>query len=270
MSPFCTINSFSLTHRINEGHRVPCQFKNLSASPNAARMICKNLNAKLAFKKISFNPPFQPSDVEQVSSYDRSIAYFIRFYLRDILTSDHLHVWFSIQTKPLDHLENRKQTVRKPAPDDICAAYSFGAMLNHSTFIEHTDERHLGRINVHKTARAIKIHTNTHCFTMPFEDVDGQILINHLTGDASVHVVFMLKASPSIEYLKGPNNRLTDELGLCSDLLVRFFPASDAWTFLHDLPIAGYSQGSYDHVFHLNFTHLWVCLNMVQSMTRTV
>ena len=50
------------------------------------------------------------------------------------------------------------------------------------------------------------------------------------------------------------NNRLSNELGLCSDLLIRFFPASDAWAFLHSLPIAGYAQRSANDLFHLNFS----------------
>ena len=192
---------------MTEGHRVPCQFKNVSTSPNAARTICKNLNAKLTFKKIASTHPFQPSDIEQISSYDRSIAYFIRFYLRDILTSDHRHIWFHIQTKPLDHLENRKQTIRKPASGDICVAYSFGSMFNYSTFIEHTDERPLGRIHVQKSARSIKLQTNTLLLTLLLEDIDRQLLINHSTEDESVNVIFMLKASPMTVQLKGNDIR---------------------------------------------------------------
>ena len=196
---------FLFISRTYGDNRVPCQFKNLSLGSNAARMICKNLNAKLSFKRMAPTHPFQPSDIEQTSNYDRSTAYFIRFYLRDILTSDHRHVWFSIQTKPLDHLENRKHSIRQSNPSDICVAYSFGAMLNYNTFVEHTDERPLGRISVQKAARSIKLQTSTQCFTMFLEDVDRQILINLSTGDESVHVVFMLKASPSIAQLKGIN-----------------------------------------------------------------
>jgi hypothetical protein len=43
------------------------------------------------------------------------------------------------------------------------------------------------------------------------------------------------------------------ELPLCSDLLVRFYPASMAWSFLRDLPIAGYSRRPSDDLFHINF-----------------
>jgi len=43
------------------------------------------------------------------------------------------------------------------------------------------------------------------------------------------------------------------EIPLCSDLLVRFFPASTAWVFLRELPIAGYSRTTSDDVFHINF-----------------
>jgi hypothetical protein len=43
------------------------------------------------------------------------------------------------------------------------------------------------------------------------------------------------------------------ELPQCSDLFVRFFPASMAWSFLRDLPIAGYSRRASDDIFHINF-----------------
>lgn len=45
-----------------------------------------------------------------------------------------------------------------------------------------------------------------------------------------------------------------DEVALCSDLQVRFFPASEAWCFLHELPIAGYSDRPGEELFHLNFS----------------
>jgi hypothetical protein len=43
------------------------------------------------------------------------------------------------------------------------------------------------------------------------------------------------------------------ELPLCSDLLIRFYPASMAWSFLRELPIAGYSRKASDDLFHINF-----------------
>ena len=43
------------------------------------------------------------------------------------------------------------------------------------------------------------------------------------------------------------------EIPLCCDLLVRFFPPSEAWSFLRGLPIAGYSRRPLDHVFNVNF-----------------
>lgn len=49
-------------------------------------------------------------------------------------------------------------------------------------------------------------------------------------------------------------NRLVDEVALCSDLRVRFFPATEAWHFLHELPIAGYSDRPGDELFHINFS----------------
>ena len=48
------------------------------------------------------------------------------------------------------------------------------------------------------------------------------------------------------------------ELPQCSDLLVRFYPASTAWCFLRELPIAGYSRKASDDLFHINFAlFLW-------------
>jgi hypothetical protein len=44
-----------------------------------------------------------------------------------------------------------------------------------------------------------------------------------------------------------------EELPRCSDLFVRFYPASTAWSFLRDLPIAGYSRRASDDLFHINF-----------------
>jgi hypothetical protein len=43
------------------------------------------------------------------------------------------------------------------------------------------------------------------------------------------------------------------ELPLCSDLRVRFYPPSTAWSFLRDLPIAGYSRQTSGDLFHINF-----------------
>ncbi|CAF3533663.1 unnamed protein product [Rotaria sp. Silwood1] len=142
---FCFINS-SVSM---EGDQVPCQFKNLKLNPNAARRIYNNINAKLTLTKMNQRIRLEQSDIEQTSSYDRKLAYFIRFHLRDILTSDHRQIWFNIQTKALDDIEDRNQ-ILKEIPDEIRVVYSFGVMLSYDTFIGHTDERTLANIYVQK------------------------------------------------------------------------------------------------------------------------
>ncbi|CAF4120129.1 unnamed protein product [Rotaria sp. Silwood2] len=239
-----------------EGDRVPCQFKNLQSNSNAARMIYKNIKAKLALTKTTQKVSLEQSDIEQTSSYDRKLAYFIRFHLRDILTSDHRQVWFNIQTKAFDDIEDRTQ-ILKEIPDEIRVVYSFGAMLSCDTFIGHTDERTLANIYVPKYPKAIKLETATYFLTIQFKNIDSQILINHSANDNSIQIIFMLKSSPIIEKREGTKNcdhtQLMSKLPLCNDLLVRFFPANTAWKFLRNLPIAGYSRRVSDDLFHINF-----------------
>jgi len=196
--PFSFINR----SQSNEGDRVPCQFKNLESNSNAVRMICKNVNAKLKLQKDIQNSSLEQSDVEQTSSYDRKLAYFIRFHLRDILTSDHRQVWFNIQTKSLDDIEDRSQILKK-IPEEITVVYSFGSMLSYETFIGHFNERSLARIQVQKYPKAIKLETATHDLTIQLRNIDSQILINHSTNDNSIQIIFMLKSSPIIEPRKG-------------------------------------------------------------------
>ncbi|CAF4780552.1 unnamed protein product [Rotaria sp. Silwood1] len=239
-----------------EGDQVPCQFKNLKLNPNAARRIYNNINAKLTLTKMNQRIRLEQSDIEQTSSYDRKLAYFIRFHLRDILTSDHRQIWFNIQTKALDDIEDRNQ-ILKEIPDEIRVVYSFGVMLSYDTFIGHTDERTLANIYVQKYPKAIKLETATYFLTIQFKDIDSQILINHSTNDNSIQIIFMLKSSPIIEKTEGTkkcdHKRLMKQLPLCSDLLVRFFPANTAWKFLRNLPVAGYTRKASDDLFHINF-----------------
>jgi hypothetical protein len=169
-------------------------------------MIYKNINAKLALQKGSQKYSLEQSDLEHISSYDRKLAYFIRLHLRDILTSDHRHVWFNIQTKSLDDIEDRTQILRK-VTEDIPMIYSFGSMLSYDTFMSHTDDRSLARIYLPKFGKAIKLETATHCLTMQFQNLDSQILVNHSTSDNSVQIIFMLKSTPIIEQQKGKSNR---------------------------------------------------------------
>ncbi|CAF4326015.1 unnamed protein product, partial [Rotaria sp. Silwood2] len=145
-----------------EDDRVPCQFKNLQLNPKAARTIYNNINAKLALTKKIRTIPLEQSDIEQTSSYDRKLAYFIRFHLPDILTSDHRQIWFNIQTKALDDIEDRSQ-VLKEISDEIRVVYSFGTMLSCDTFIGHTNERSIANIFVENFPKAIKLETTT-CF----------------------------------------------------------------------------------------------------------
>jgi len=169
-------------------------------------MIYKNINAKLALQKGSQRHSLEQSDLEHISSYDRKLAYLIRFHLRDILTSDHRQVWFNIQTKALDDIEDRTQILRK-VTEDTQVIYSFGSMLSYEIFIGHTDNRSLARIYLSKFERAIKLETTTHCLTMQFKNLDSQILVNHSTNDNSVQIIFMLKSTPIIAQRKGKANR---------------------------------------------------------------
>jgi hypothetical protein len=189
-----------------DGDRVPCEFKNLQLNPNAVRMIYKNINAKLALQRGSQKNSLEQHDIEQISSYDRKLAYFIRSHLRDILTSDHHQVWFNIQTKSYDDIEDRTQILKK-ITEEIQVIYSFGSMLSYDTFIGHTEDRSLARICVLKFAKAIKLETTTNCLTIQFKNIDSQILINHLTNDNSVQIIFMLKSSPIIKQRKGKIDR---------------------------------------------------------------
>ncbi|CAF3987268.1 unnamed protein product [Rotaria sordida] len=238
-----------------EDDRVPCHFKNLQLNPKAARTIYNNINAKLALTKSIRTIPLEQSDIEQTSSYDRKLAYFIRFHLCDILTSDHRQIWLNIQTKALDDIEDRSQ-ILKEIRDEIRVVYSFGAMLSCDTFIGHTDERNLANIYVQKFPKAIKLETTTYFLTIRFKNIDPQILINHSTNDNSIQIIFMLKSSPIVEKKEGKkcnHTQLMKQLPLCSDLLVRFFPANAAWKFLRNLPIAGYTRRASDDLFHINF-----------------
>ena len=164
-------------------------------------MIYKNIRDKLASERGSKRYSLEQSDLEHISSYDRKLAYFIRFHLRDILTSDHRHVWFNIQTKSLDDIESRAHMLRNDT-EDINVVYSFGSMLSYDTFISHTNDRSLARIHLLKHNKAIKLETATHCLTMQFHNLDSQILVNHSTNDNSVQVIFMLKSTPIIEQRK--------------------------------------------------------------------
>ncbi|CAF1493487.1 unnamed protein product [Rotaria sordida] len=185
-----------------EDDRVPCHFKNLQLNPKAARTIYNNINAKLALTKSIRTIPLEQSDIEQTSSYDRKLAYFIRFHLCDILTSDHRQIWLNIQTKALDDIEDRSQ-ILKEIRDEIRVVYSFGAMLSCDTFIGHTDERNLANIYVQKFPKAIKLETTTYFLTIRFKNIDPQILINHSTNDNSIQIIFMLKSSPIVEKKEG-------------------------------------------------------------------
>lgn len=40
---------------------------------------------------------------------------------------------------------------------------------------------------------------------------------------------------------------------LCSDLRLRFHPASEAWCFLHNLPLSGYANENCENMFQINF-----------------
>ncbi|CAF0876837.1 unnamed protein product [Adineta steineri] len=219
-------------------------------------MIWKNINDKLRFQRELNRNSFEQSDVEQTSSYERKMAYFIRFHLRDILTSDHRHVWFNIQTKSLDDIQDRSQILMK-VPDEIPVVYSFGSMLSYDTFMGHFNDRPLARIYVQKFPKAINLETTTHNFIIHLKNIDPQILINHSTNDNSIQMIFQLQASPIIKQRNEQNHpdkkRMMEEIPLCSDLLIRFFPANMAWIFLRDLPIAGYSRRASDNVFHINF-----------------
>lgn len=186
--------------------QVPCEFKKLHLNSNASRMIYKNLNAKLALQRGSQRNSVEKYQIEQISSYDRKLAYFIRLHLRDILTSDHYQVWFNIQTKSIDDIENRSPILKKNT-DDIQVVYSFGSMLSYDTFIGHTNDRSLAHIYVSRYGKAIKLETATHSLTMQFRNIDSQILVNHLTKDNSIQIIFMLKALPTIEQRKGQTNR---------------------------------------------------------------
>ena len=198
------MNRFSLcdSRQPSDDDQVPCEFKNLHVNPHAVRTIWKNLKAKLASQRGFARYSLTESDLERISSYERKLAYLIRRHLRDILTSDHRHVWFNIQTKSLDDIEDRAQMFHKPA-EDIQAVYSFGSMLRPDTFISHTDDRSLARISLAKFGKAMKLETTTHCLTMPFRNLDSQILVNHSTSDNSVQIIFMLKSPPIIKQHKG-------------------------------------------------------------------
>ncbi|CAF1611862.1 unnamed protein product, partial [Adineta ricciae] len=252
-----TENDVLILHRSRsvDGDCVPCQFKNLELKPNASRMIWKNINDKLRSSRVSQRELFELSEIEQLSSFERKIAYFIRFHLRDILTTDHRHVWFYIQTKSIDEIEDHSQ-IFKTTPDEINVVYSFGSLLSHDTFMGHFNHRSLARIQVMKFPKAIMLDTTTHRLTVPIKYIHPQVLINHKTNDNSIQIIFMLKAAPIVEEKRDvycENKRLVTEVPKCSDLLVRFFPASTAWVFLRDLPIAGYSRRSTDSVLHINF-----------------
>ncbi|CAF3313037.1 unnamed protein product [Rotaria socialis] len=240
-----------------DGDQVPCQFKNLQLKPNAACRIYENIRAKLVSAKTNKNVPLEKSDIEQTSSYDRKLAYFIRFHLRDILTSDYRQVWFNIQTKALEDIEDRTQIIKQTS-DDIVVVYSLGAMLSYDVFTGHINERTLANIYVQKFPKAIKLETATYHLTVHFKNIDSQILINHSTSDNSIQVIFMLKAPPTFvrkgETKKCDHVQFMNNLPLCSDLLVRFFPAHTAWNFLRNLPIAGYSRRASDDIFHINFS----------------
>ncbi|CAF1358870.1 unnamed protein product [Adineta ricciae] len=245
-----TENDVLILHRSRsvDGDCVPCQFKNLELKPNASRMIWKNINDKLRSSRVSQRELFELSEIEQLSSFERKIAYFIRFHLRDILTTDHRHVWFYIQTKSIDEIEDHSQ-IFKTTPDEINVVYSFGSLLSHDTFMGHFNHRSLARIQVMKFPKAIMLDTTTHRLTVPIKYIHPQVLINHKTNDNSIQIIFMLKAAPIVEEKRDvycENKRLVTEVPKCSDLLVRFFPASTAWVFLRDLPIAGYSRRSTD------------------------
>jgi hypothetical protein len=190
--------SFINRNQSVEGDLVPCQFKNLPTNPNAVRMIWKNINAKLALQKAIQRDALEQFHIEQISSYDRKFAYFIRFHLRDILTSDHRQVWFTIQTKSIDDIEDRTQILKK-IPEEIHIVYSFGSMLSYDTFIGHVNERSLARIYIPKFGKAIKLESKTRCLTIPFKSIDSQILINHATNDNSIQIIFMLKSPPIVE-----------------------------------------------------------------------
>lgn len=44
-----------------------------------------------------------------------------------------------------------------------------------------------------------------------------------------------------------------EEYLICTDLLIRFYPANNAWDFLRELPIGGYARRASDDLFHINF-----------------
>lgn len=181
-----------------DSDRVPCQFKNLNLNAKAASKIYKNIKTKLDLHKPFKTYPLEPDDIEQTSAYDRKVAYFIRLHLRDILTSDHRHVWFHIQTKSLDEIEERSQLLRR-VDADIQVTYSFGAMLSCDTFVGHTNDRRLAKIFIPRTfRRAIRLETSAYSMSIHFKNIDPQILINHSTSDNAVRVIFMLKAPPII------------------------------------------------------------------------
>jgi hypothetical protein len=169
-------------------------------------MICKNINAKLALQRAIQITLFEQSDMEQPSSYDRKLAYFIRSHMRDILTSDHRQVWFNIQTKSLDEIEDRTQIFKK-SQEDISVVYSLGSMLSYDTFIGHIDERSLARIYISKFGKSIKLETKARCLTIQFRSIDSQILINHSTNDNSIQIVFMLKSPPIVEQRRDTTDR---------------------------------------------------------------
>lgn len=46
---------------------------------------------------------------------------------------------------------------------------------------------------------------------------------------------------------------MVEDIPQCSDMLVRFFPANLAWSFLRELPLAGYDGTTSRHLLHVNF-----------------
>ena len=187
--------------------QVPCEFKNLDLTKNAVEMIYKNLKTKLTTQGLLQKYQRGKCDFEETCNADRRYAYFVRTNLRVILKSDHRSVWFRIQTKSLDEIEDRSQLLRR-IEDNIQVTSCFGSMLSCDTFIRHTDDRRSATISISKSfRRAIRLDTSAYSITLNYRNIDSQILINHLTQDNSVQVIFMLKAVPSIHWRDGRSDR---------------------------------------------------------------
>ncbi|CAF1483677.1 unnamed protein product, partial [Didymodactylos carnosus] len=187
----------------NYDKKVMCTFKNLNST--IAIIINNNLSSMVKMLVDFSGSPYVTTDGIYSVDCNRQQANTIRNLLAEILTTQHLHVWFTISTRPLDGLcgwFDRLSSVFQ-------VLYSFGSMYSYSIFYDHTQSTTIAhRLSVKKDGRkqtvGIQLEIQHYRIFVPLNTIKKEILVKYGNNEKNaVEMIFMLKSAVQIFNVSG-------------------------------------------------------------------